>query len=96
MSSRERLNLDIAMLDQETLEILVCPVTHQPFELADDSLVAKINRAIEAGTLQDQIGRLVKQPISEGLVRKDGKVLYPVRDDIPVMLADESIPLDQV
>jgi uncharacterized protein YbaR (Trm112 family) len=26
-------------------------------------------------------------------VREDGAVLYPVRDDIPIMLIDESIQL---
>jgi uncharacterized protein len=84
------------MLDQQTVAILVCPVTHQSLELADSALVEKINRAIEAGKLQDQLGRLVKQPITEGLIRLDRKVLYPVRDGIPVMLADEGIALDQV
>jgi uncharacterized protein len=84
------------MLNKETLAILVCPVTHQPLVLAGAPLIAKINRAIEEGKLQDQLGRLVKQPISEGLVRQDGKVMYPVRDDIPVMLADEGIALEQV
>lgn len=84
------------MLDKETVAILVCPVTHQPLQLADAPLVAKINRAIEAGKLQDQLGRLVKQPMTEGLVRQDGKVLYPVRDGIPVMLADEGIALEQL
>ena len=29
-----------------------------------------------------------------GLVREDRTILYPVRDDIPIMLVDESIPLD--
>ena len=33
-------------------------------------------------------------PVST-LVREDGKLLYPVRDDIPIMLIDESIPLPQ-
>ncbi len=36
----------------------------------------------------------MKDRIEEGLVREDGKVLYPVRDDIPVMLLDEAIRLD--
>ena len=32
--------------------------------------------------------------LSEGLVREDGKILYPVDDGIPVMLIDEAIALD--
>jgi uncharacterized protein YbaR (Trm112 family) len=84
------------MLDKETISILICPVTGQPLKLADAPLIAKINQAIEGEKLQDQLGRLVKQPIAEGLVRQDGKVLYPVRDGIPVMLADEGIALEQV
>jgi uncharacterized protein len=84
------------MLNKETVQILVCPVTHQALQLAEAPLLTRINRAIEAGKLQDQLGRLVKQPIVEGLVRKDGKLLYPVRDGIPVMLADEGISLEQV
>jgi uncharacterized protein len=83
------------MLDKETVEILACPVTHQSLQLADAAIISRINRAIETGKLQDQLGRPVKQPITEGLVREDGKVLYPVREGIPVMLADEGISLDQ-
>jgi uncharacterized protein YbaR (Trm112 family) len=81
------------MLDQETIALLRCPVTRQSLRLAEEATLAKINQAIEAGTLQDQLGRVVKDPLSEGLVRQDGKILYPVRDGIPIMLADEGIPL---
>jgi uncharacterized protein len=84
------------MLDCKTVEILVCPVTRQSLGLADESLLARVNRAIEAGKLQDQLGRSVGQPIAEGLMREDGKVMYPVRDGIPVMLADEGISLEQL
>jgi uncharacterized protein YbaR (Trm112 family) len=84
------------MLDSKTVEILVCPVTRQTLQLADAPLLARINRAVEAGRLQDQLGRAVSQPLTEGLVREDGKVMYPVRDGIPVMLADEGIALEQL
>jgi uncharacterized protein len=83
------------MLDKETIEILACPVTHQSLQMADAATIARINGAIEAGKLQDQLGRPVKQSLAEGLIREDGKVLYPVREGIPVMLADEGISLDQ-
>jgi uncharacterized protein YbaR (Trm112 family) len=35
----------------------------------------------------------VTEQIEGGLLRADGKVLYPVRSHIPVMLIDEAIPL---
>ena len=38
-------------------------------------------------------GETVSAPLVEALVREDGTALYPVRDDIPIMLIDESIPL---
>ena len=36
---------------------------------------------------------MVGKPITEGLVREDGRILYPVEDGIPVMLVEESIEL---
>jgi uncharacterized protein YbaR (Trm112 family) len=35
----------------------------------------------------------VKEAIDGGLIRADGKLLYPIRRNIPVMLVDEGIPL---
>jgi uncharacterized protein YbaR (Trm112 family) len=40
-------------------------------------------------------GVAVSDALVEALVREDGALLYPVRDDIPIMLVDESIPLPQ-
>ena len=77
----------------ELLEILVCPETKQPIALAGPDVLARINAEIEAGRLRNRGGDTVKAPISEGLIREDGRVLYPVDDGIPVMLIDESIEL---
>jgi len=77
----------------ELLEILVCPETKQPVALADDSVLAALNAKIEAGSLRNRGGAKVEKPITEGLVREDGKVLYPVDDGIPVMLIEESVEL---
>jgi uncharacterized protein len=38
----------------------------------------------------------VTEPLDGGLVRADQKILYPIRENIPVMLIDEGIPLEQV
>ncbi len=81
----------LSPLDPELLDILVCPETRRPVTVADDALVERINAAAAAGSLVNRAGRAVREPVQQGLVRDDGAVVYPVRDDIPIMLIDESI-----
>ncbi|MBT8396924.1 MAG: Trm112 family protein [Gemmatimonadetes bacterium] len=82
------------MVNPELLEILVCPETKQALKVADEGILERVNLAVEGGDLRNQAGDRVKDRIEEGLVREDGNVLYPVRNDIPVMLLDEAVRLD--
>ena len=81
------------MIDQDLLAILVCPETHQTLQPAAAPLVERLNADIDAGRLQNRGGKPVTEEIDGGLVRADGKFLYAVRQDIPVMLIDEAIAL---
>ena len=81
------------MIDSELLNILCCPETHQPLRVAEPVLIEKLNRQIGSGTLQNRAGQPAKGSIDGGLVRSDGKFLYPIRQEIPVMLVEEAIPL---
>ena len=56
--------------------------------------MAQLNERIAQGALTNRSGAAVTEAIDSGLVREDGRYLYPVRDDIPIMLIDESIELD--
>ena len=82
------------MIDSELLAILVCPETHQPLQPAAAPLVERLNADIAAGRRQNRAGKTVTEKIDGGLVRADGKFLYTVRQDIPVMLIDEALALE--
>ncbi|MBN1575398.1 MAG: hypothetical protein JW913_02525 [Chitinispirillaceae bacterium] len=80
------------MVDPKLLEILCCPETKQDIQLVDDAIIEKINAAIKAGSLKNRGGETIKETIDAGLLREDRKYLYPIREDIPIMLIDEGIP----
>ena len=68
------------VMDLSLLELICCPVTHQNLRLADEAeLVSASARA--------------SRPITEGLVREDGNMLYPISDGIPLLVPEEGIPL---
>jgi len=78
------------MVDKNLIEILCCPETKQNVSLIDAAAVKKINDGIKAGTVTTRGGATVKEAIDGGLLRADGKYLYPIREDIPIMLIDEA------
>ena len=81
------------MIDPELLKIMCCPETHQPIAVAEPSLIEKLNQQIASGQLKNRAGQPVQEKIDGGLVRADKKFLYPIRQNIPIMLIDEAIPL---
>ena len=83
----------MSSVSPDLLEILVCPETKQPVRPASAEVLARLNEAVKAGRVRTRGGRALEQAVAEGLVREDGRVLYPVDDGIPVMLIEESIEL---
>jgi uncharacterized protein len=81
------------MVEKELLEILVCPDDLTPVRAAEAHELAALNARIRAGGVKTRGGQAVADEVKEGLIRADGKYLYIVDNDIPVMLIDESIPL---
>ena len=81
------------MIDKELLEILACPETHQSLAEADEAAIAGLNERIAAGSVKNVGGADVTESVEAGLVREDGKIVYPIRDGIPVLLIDEGIPV---
>jgi uncharacterized protein YbaR (Trm112 family) len=81
------------MIDPDLLKILCCPETHQSLKLADPALLQSVNQKITSGALHNRGGVKVEQTCEGGLIREDGKYLYPIRHEIPVMLVSEALPL---
>ena len=82
------------MIDKDLLDILACPEDKTPVSLAEQSLVDKINKKIEAGEVKNRGGETVETQMDGGLVREDGAYLYRIEDGIPIMLIDEAIALE--
>jgi uncharacterized protein YbaR (Trm112 family) len=83
------------MVDKELLDILCCPETKQDVVLVEGDVIARINNRIKDGSLKNRGGDVIKEAIDAGLVREDKKYLYPIREDIPIMLIDEAIPFEE-
>ena len=83
-------------IDNELLAILCCPETKQGVVRADDTLINLLNERIRRGELKNKAGQPVSERLDGGLLRADKKILYPVREDIPIMLIEEGIPLEGV
>lgn len=75
------------------LPLLRCPETQQPLSMADGALITSINQRIAAETLRNRADRLIQQPIEGGLLRQDGKLLFPIHGKLPILLIDEAIAL---
>ena len=78
-------------LDPFLLEILVCPETKSPVKPLSPESVQTLNNLIREGKVKNRAGCTIAETVDTGLLRTDGKVLYPVRSDIPVMLVDEGL-----
>jgi uncharacterized protein YbaR (Trm112 family) len=77
----------------ELLQMLRCPETQQALALAETALVERLNAEVITGELRNRAGQPVTVKLDAGLMRADGKVLYPIRRNVPVLLVNEAITL---
>lgn len=80
-------------IDAKLLKILVCPQTKQPVSLATPELLSELNKRIARGEIRNHAGEVVAQQLDGGLLRNDGRVIYPVINNIPIMLVDDALIL---
>jgi uncharacterized protein YbaR (Trm112 family) len=83
-------------IDGKLLEILCCPASKSPLQRLDRTRLEKLNQSISAGEVDQVDGKRVSEALREALITEDGKVIYPVIDDIPVLLSERAIGTTQL
>ena len=83
-------------MDPRLLDILCCPVTKSPLRLLNADELAALNAAIASEPVHDNAGTRLTTTLAAALITRDGRTLYRVEEDIPVMLADAAIATAQL
>jgi uncharacterized protein YbaR (Trm112 family) len=84
------------MIAAEVLAMLRCPDNQSELAPASDDLVQRLNAAIREHRIVNRGGKRVDRAMEAGLVRADRALLYPVIDQIPILIRDDAIELNQL
>ena len=81
-------------IDRHHLDLLVCPVTRQHLRLLNEDKLELLNERIRAGQVENAGGQQVSRPWAAALITANGTTLYPVVEDVPVLLEEEAVYVD--
>ncbi|MEM7610793.1 MAG: Trm112 family protein [Pseudomonadota bacterium] len=81
-------------MNQKLLDIVCCPLTHQPLHKASAPLLGTLNQRIEQGEMHNASGTILDAQLQAALVTEDERRIYPIYDGLVSLLASESIVLE--
>mgnify|MGYP001172311324 FL=1 len=83
-------------MNEKILKLICCPSSKKQLKILDDENLTNLNHAISAGLIKNNQGKILKDEIEQALITEDYELAYIVRDDIPVLLENESIKMNQL
>lgn len=83
-------------LDKALLDIVCCPVTRSPLEILPERDLYRLNQRIAERRIKNRDDQIVDGPLEQALVTRDGKLAYPIRDGVPVLLEDQAMQMTQL
>ena len=81
------------MLSKKLLDILICPISHNPLLMATEEILAVVNRLIRQKNCYTTKGENVKSPIKYALYDSKSLNLYRIENNVPILLIDEAVKL---
>ena len=79
----------------ESLALLRCPLSKANLRYATAEELRPVNDWIAAASAIDQGGQRVTEPVVTGLIDENGLYVYPVRDNIMILVKERAIPCQQ-
>lgn len=86
----------MSSMPDDLLPLLRCPITKRRLVNANPELLDQLNGLILGGTLTSRVGESVEDVLDDGLIDETAEWLYPIRDGIVCLLADDAISLDRL
>jgi len=78
-------------MDPNLLNIICCPVTREKLSIATSKQLEFINTEIANSALKKLDGSIAEKPQSKALINATKTLLYPIEEDIPILLENEAI-----
>lgn len=73
------------------IHILRCPLTYSSLTILAGDELRRVNSAIRQRQLRHYNGTLVQDELETGLISADGQFIYPIKQEIIILLADLAI-----
>lgn len=78
-------------MNRQLLDLLVCPKSKKKLELARPQIIDAVNTQIKAKKCRDINGNTIEALLEEALFQPEERLLYPVKDEIPVLIYEQAI-----